>query len=60
MISQEKAFELGAKAMQSKIVAHLMLKGLVDQAVFMLNLSMPDFQIPESIELKAKDSMQDK
>ena len=44
---KEKYFNLGASAMQGKIVATLMVRGHVAVAPTILNVSLPDFREPE-------------
>lgn len=47
----ELAFILGAQAMQSKIVAWAMMRGLQPVALDVLQMAIPSFQMPEIQEL---------
>lgn len=47
MPTPELAFDLGAKAMQSRIAAMLMIKGFQQMAIDVLGMETPPLQLPE-------------
>lgn len=52
MKSPEYYFKIGADAMQSRIVAILVMKGHTDIAPEILGIKVPDFKEPESMTIK--------
>ena len=49
----EYFFKIGAEAMQSRIVAFLVMNGEIKLAPKVLGMGVPEFEEPEYIELKS-------
>jgi len=45
-------FKLGAEAMQAEIAVRLSMKGLIKESIAVLNMPLPNFQVPETVEVK--------
>lgn len=53
----EEIFRLGAEAMKGRIAAALTMGGEVKAAVMVLQVSTPEFQVPEVMEVGASKGM---
>jgi len=54
MTTPQEYFMMGASAMQSRVATILMIKGHMDIAPKVLEMDLPEFQIPESLEVEGK------